>query len=119
MPPPAEAASGASSSARSGRVGRRMGGRRTNLNPALESPQETALFPALRAVKARTMPQRFDFLVLGGGVAGLSFALKAAEHGSVAVLTKRERGEGNTTYAQGGIASVLAPTDSFEAHIED
>ncbi|HET9450782.1 MAG TPA: L-aspartate oxidase [Aggregicoccus sp.] len=65
------------------------------------------------------MPQRFDFLVLGGGVAGLSFALKAAEHGSVAVLTKRERGEGNTTYAQGGISAVLAPTDSFESHIED
>ncbi|MBF5045578.1 L-aspartate oxidase [Aggregicoccus sp. 17bor-14] len=65
------------------------------------------------------MPQRFDFLVLGGGVAGLSFALKAAEHGSVAVLTKRERGEGNTTYAQGGIASVLAPTDTFDAHIQD
>ncbi len=65
------------------------------------------------------MPQRFDFLVLGGGVAGLSFALQAARHGSVAVLTKRERTETNTQYAQGGIASVLAPTDSFEAHIQD
>jgi L-aspartate oxidase len=65
------------------------------------------------------MPHRFDFLVLGGGVAGLSFALKAAEHGTVAVLTKRERAESNTNYAQGGIASVLAPTDSFEAHIQD
>lgn len=65
------------------------------------------------------MPHRFDFLVLGGGVAGLSFALKAAERGSVAVLTKRERVESNTLYAQGGIASVLAPTDSFEAHIQD
>jgi L-aspartate oxidase len=65
------------------------------------------------------MPQRFDFLVLGGGVAGLSFALQAAKHGSVAVLTKRERYESNTQYAQGGIASVLAPTDTFEAHVED
>ncbi|MCK8503499.1 MULTISPECIES: L-aspartate oxidase [Myxococcus] len=65
------------------------------------------------------MPHRFDFLVLGGGVAGLSFALQAARHGTVAVLTKRERGESNTAYAQGGIASVLAPTDSFDAHIED
>ncbi len=65
------------------------------------------------------MPHRFDFLVLGGGVAGLSFALQAARHGTVAVLTKRERYEGNTTYAQGGIASVLSPTDSFEAHIQD
>ncbi|MBJ6764039.1 L-aspartate oxidase [Myxococcaceae bacterium JPH2] len=65
------------------------------------------------------MPHRFDFLVLGGGVAGLSFALQAARHGTVAVLTKRARGEGNTAYAQGGIASVLAPSDSFDAHIED
>jgi L-aspartate oxidase len=65
------------------------------------------------------MPQRFDFLVLGGGVAGLSFALQAARHGSVAVLTKRERYESNTQYAQGGIASVLSPTDTFEAHAQD
>ncbi len=65
------------------------------------------------------MPQRFDFLVLGGGVAGLSFALKAARHGSVAVLTKRARQEGSTQYAQGGIASVLAKDDTFEHHIED
>jgi L-aspartate oxidase len=65
------------------------------------------------------MPHRFDFLVLGSGVAGLSFALQAARHGTVAVVTKRERGESNTAYAQGGIASVLAPTDSFDAHIED
>ncbi|MBU8896551.1 L-aspartate oxidase [Corallococcus sp. H22C18031201] len=65
------------------------------------------------------MPHRFDFLVLGGGVAGLSFALQAARHGTVAVLTKRARGEGNTVHAQGGIASVLAPSDSFDAHIED
>ncbi len=65
------------------------------------------------------MPQRFDFLVLGGGVAGLSFALKAAQHGSVAVLTKRSPQESNTYYAQGGIASVLSPEDSFEQHVED
>jgi L-aspartate oxidase len=65
------------------------------------------------------MPHRFDFLVLGGGVAGLTFALQAAEHGSVAVLTKREAQESNTAYAQGGIASVLSPSDTFEAHIQD
>jgi L-aspartate oxidase len=57
--------------------------------------------------------------VLGGGVAGLSFALEAAAHGTVAVLTKRARGECNTVYAQGGIAAVLAPDDDFEAHIQD
>ena len=65
------------------------------------------------------MLQRFDFLVLGGGVAGLSFAVQAAKHGSVAILTKRARGEGNTVYAQGGVAAVLAPEDSFEKHIQD
>ncbi|MFL5318582.1 MAG: L-aspartate oxidase, partial [Myxococcaceae bacterium] len=65
------------------------------------------------------MAQSFDFLVIGGGVAGLSFALEAAEHGSVAVLTKRARGESNTAYAQGGIASVLSAEDTFEEHIED
>ena len=65
------------------------------------------------------MPERFDFLVLGGGVAGLSFALQAARHGTVAVLTKRARHEGNTNYAQGGVAAVLSPGDSFEKHIQD
>ncbi len=63
--------------------------------------------------------ERVDFLVLGGGVAGLSFALEAAQHGSVAVLAKRQRFEGSTQYAQGGIASVLGPGDAFERHIED
>src|SRR4051812_33554918 len=65
------------------------------------------------------MSQNFDFLIIGGGVAGLSFALEAAAHGKVAILTKRARAECNTAYAQGGIASVLAQGDSFEAHIED
>jgi L-aspartate oxidase len=65
------------------------------------------------------MAQSFDFLVLGGGVAGLTFALDASEHGTVAVLTKRSRSESNTLYAQGGIASVLAEDDSFDEHIQD
>src|SRR4051794_16102134 len=65
------------------------------------------------------MVLHFDFLVLGGGISGLSFALRAARSGTVAILTKRARHEGNTTYAQGGIASVLAQDDSFEHHIED
>ena len=65
------------------------------------------------------MPQRFDFLVVGGGVAGLSFALEASQEGSVCVLTKRSRSESNTVYAQGGIASVLSSMDSFAQHEED
>lgn len=65
------------------------------------------------------MVHDFDFLVLGGGVAGLTFALEASRHGSVGVLTKRSRSEGNTVYAQGGIAAVLSPEDSFEKHVED
>jgi L-aspartate oxidase len=63
--------------------------------------------------------EQVDFLVLGGGVAGLSFALEAAAHGSVLVLTKKGRSEGNTQYAQGGIASVLGPDDDLERHVED
>ncbi len=63
--------------------------------------------------------EHVDFLVLGGGVAGLSFALEAAAHGSVLVLTKRQRFEGSTQYAQGGIASVLGADDRFELHVED
>ncbi len=65
------------------------------------------------------MAHRFDFLVLGGGVAGLTFALEAAQHGTVAVLTKRGRDESNTNYAQGGIAAVLATDDTFERHVQD
>ncbi|HEX9576764.1 MAG TPA: FAD-dependent oxidoreductase, partial [Myxococcales bacterium] len=65
------------------------------------------------------MRQEHDFLVLGSGIAGLSFALQAARHGSVAMLAKRGRAETNTAYAQGGIAAVFGPSDSFEQHIHD
>lgn len=60
-----------------------------------------------------------DFLVIGSGIAGLMYALKVAERGSVNVLCKSESTEGSTRYAQGGIASVTSPLDSFESHIAD
>ncbi|MFT5374049.1 MAG: L-aspartate oxidase [Candidatus Latescibacterota bacterium] len=61
-----------------------------------------------------------DYLVIGSGVAGLAFAIKAAEKGSVAVVTKRERHESNTNYAQGGIAAVMdVAVDSFASHVGD
>src|SRR3954469_2694539 len=60
-----------------------------------------------------------DFLVIGSGIAGLSFALEAATHGEVIVVTKRSREESNTKYAQGGVAAVLDKNDSFDAHVND
>ncbi len=60
-----------------------------------------------------------DYLVLGSGVAGLSFALTAARCGEVTVVTKRDRDDSATQWAQGGVAAVLAPDDSFARHAQD
>ncbi|RZL09988.1 MAG: L-aspartate oxidase [Pedobacter sp.] len=60
-----------------------------------------------------------DFLVIGSGIAGLSFAIKAAKHGKVLIITKSNEDESNTKYAQGGVAVVVDEEDSFEKHIED
>ncbi len=65
------------------------------------------------------MELRCDYLVIGSGVAGLSFALKAAETGDVVIVTKSELSDCNTNYAQGGICSVTYEPDTFEKHIDD
>ena len=65
------------------------------------------------------MAEQFDYLIIGSGIAGLSFALRAAENGTVAIVTKKERAESNTNYAQGGIAAVMDETDSVEKHKQD
>jgi L-aspartate oxidase len=63
--------------------------------------------------------KEYDFVVIGSGIAGLSFALKVAKHGSVAVITKRKGADTNTAWAQGGIACVTSDEDSFELHVRD
>lgn len=65
------------------------------------------------------MKKKYDFVVVGGGIAGISFALKAAKYGSVALLCKTTLEESNTSYAQGGVATVMYPPDNFEKHIDD
>ncbi len=65
------------------------------------------------------MQRKVDFLVIGSGLAGLSFALKVADHGKVIIVSKTSVDETNTRYAQGGIASVTYAPDNFEKHVED
>ncbi|MBP6285090.1 MAG: L-aspartate oxidase [Paludibacteraceae bacterium] len=65
------------------------------------------------------MVRKYDFIVIGSGIAGMSFALKVAHKGRVAILSKTKLEEANTNLAQGGIASVTTATDNFEKHIQD
>ena len=65
------------------------------------------------------MRKQVDFLVVGSGIAGLTFALKVAKHGKVCIVTKSKMDETATSYAQGGIAAVMYTPDSFEKHIHD
>ena len=65
------------------------------------------------------MVRKYDFIVIGSGIAGMSFALKVAHKGKVAILSKTRLEEANTNLAQGGIASVTKDSDNFEKHIQD
>ncbi|MBC7865086.1 MAG: L-aspartate oxidase [Bacteroidia bacterium] len=65
------------------------------------------------------MKRRVDFLIIGSGIAGLTYALKVADKGSVFIVTKASEDESNTKYAQGGIAAVMYEPDSHEKHIND
>ncbi len=65
------------------------------------------------------MKKRTDFLVIGSGIAGLMFAIKAAKTGKVCIVTKGSLEDSNTKYAQGGIAAVFSEPDNFEKHIKD
>ena len=73
------------------------------------------------ALSSGPVPDTFetDYLVIGSGIAGLNFALLAAEHGRVVVVTKKLRSDTNTNWAQGGVAAAIAPDDSLERHVAD
>jgi L-aspartate oxidase len=67
----------------------------------------------------RKMDHQYDFLVIGSGLAGLAYALKVADFGKVAIITKASLSDTNTSYAQGGIAAVTSEVDNFGKHIND
>jgi L-aspartate oxidase len=70
-------------------------------------------------VKINSVAKQTDFLIIGSGIAGLTFALKVAAHGKVLMITKANADESNTKYAQGGIAAVMYGHDSYDKHIAD
>jgi L-aspartate oxidase len=76
-------------------------------------------FVLKRIILEERMTHKYDFLIIGSGIAGMSYALKVAQHGKVAIIAKTTLEDANTYYAQGGIASVTTPWDNFEKHIAD
>jgi len=73
----------------------------------------------IKSSKEKKMERKVDFLVIGSGIAGLSYAIKVADHGKVCLITKTKVYETTTRYAQGGIAAVTYEPDSFEKHVKD
>src|SRR6184192_3574675 len=88
-------------------------------NAARERKPSASLDRARRAREARHVPVEGDLLVIGSGIAGLTCALECARHARVVLVTKDRLPESSSQYAQGGIASVWSPEDSFESHIDD
>lgn len=74
---------------------------------------------SLPDTQTQAIEHRCDVLIIGSGAAGLSLALKLADHCNVIVLSKSDRNEGSTRYAQGGIAAVFDEQDSVDAHVQD
>ena len=72
-----------------------------------------------KLANANPTVRQFDFLVIGSGIAGLSYVLKVAEYGKVAIVTKDFADEGCTQYAQGGVCAVLDSADTVEKHVTD
>ena len=69
---------------------------------------------------SKRVKSEYDLVIVGSGIAGLSFALKVAEAGyRVAIFTKKDKAESNTNYAQGGIAAVTSVKDDLDKHVED
>ena len=84
----------------------------------MTEPYDTRRY--LTRFDVRRTPNLFtDVLVIGSGVAGLRAAIEAARYGSVLIITKGRIDHSNTAEAQGGIATVTSPDDSFEQHIAD
>jgi L-aspartate oxidase len=92
----------------------------TALNCRIEKFSDALLLSLTNSlIYLSIMEKRYDFLVIGTGLGGISFALKVAAHGKVALVTKTSLEETNTRYAQGGIAAVTSEPDSYEKHVQD
>jgi len=102
-------------------AGRPAAGAPQRRRPALAASAATTAGPAAPQHTPPPPPPvvRTDFLVLGSGIAGLTFALRAAQFGTVAIATKAAASAGCTSYAQGGVCAALAPGDSPAAHAAD
>lgn len=87
-------------------------------NPIEVRPSLTAL-PDFFHLYGGKQLKRSDFLVIGGGIAGLTFAIEAAKTGRVTVLFKKGLEQSSTNWAQGGIAAVTGADDTFDLHIDD